>query len=283
MKNIFIFGSSGMLGNYVYSYLKYKFNNFNIIPFTSKNFDILNNNFTNLETLLNNFDIKNNDIIINCVGLIPQVISNNIELNTFKYFKINTLFPNWLALISLKYKINVIHASTDCVFDGNKGNYNENDIHTETNDYGKSKSMGENPEITIIRTSIVGEEMKNKRSLLEWVISNKDCEIKGYLNHYWNGITCYQYALIVEKIIEENLFWKGVRHIYSPTSVSKYELVNMINNIYDLNIKINKFKCDKSCDKTLDTIYKENEYFDVPELIKQIKTQKNESIKIFKV
>ena len=51
----------------------------------------------------------------------------------------------------------MIHVTTDCVFSGKDGNYNENSIHDETNDYGISKSLGELCDTTIIRTSIIGE------------------------------------------------------------------------------------------------------------------------------
>ena len=41
-------------------------------------------------------------------------------------------------------------------------------------------------------------------------------------------------------MIDDNIFWKGVRHIYSPNTVSKYDLCVLTNNTYSLNIKINK-------------------------------------------
>jgi len=103
---------------------------------------------------------------------------------------------------------------------------------------------------------------------LEWVKSNKNKEINGFVNHYWNGVTCLQLSKIIYEIIEKNLFWKGVRHIYSPTSVSKYDLLNIINNIYGLNIKINKHTTKITINKTLTTIYEK--IFDVPELQTQI-------------
>ena len=114
--------------------------------------------------------------------------------------------------------------------------------------------------------------------MFEWVKSNKNKEINGFMNHFWNGITCLQFAKIVEQIIKDNLFWKGVRHIFSPKAVSKYELLKMINDIYDFNIKINKTNTDELCDKSLSTIYNENNLFKIIDLKEQI----NE-MKIFKL
>ena len=88
-------------------------------------------------------------------------------------------------------------------FTGKKGSYNEDDLHDEINDYGTSKSLGELCDATIIRTSIIGEELRNKRSLLEWVKSNAHGEINGYDNHYWNGVTCLQLSFFIKDIIEK--------------------------------------------------------------------------------
>ena len=219
--NIFIFGSNGMLGNYVKSYLS---KTYTIISFTRKDYDLSKLSIDTLTQLLKSKNIKENDIVINCAGVIPQA-SNQRGLNTRLYFTINSLFPVILSQICDKYEAKMIHITTDCVFSGKNGNYNENSIHDEINDYGLSKSLGELCKATIIRTSIIGEEIKNKRSLLEWVKSNSGNEINGYTNHYWNGVTCLHLSKIVEDIITKNNFWNGVRHIFSPKSVSKYELV----------------------------------------------------------
>jgi dTDP-4-dehydrorhamnose reductase len=166
----------------------------------------------------------------------------------------------------------MIHITTDCVFSGKIGGYHEYFNHDELNDYGISKSLGELCDGTIIRTSIIGEELVNKRSLLEWVISNENRSINGYSNHFWNGVTCLQLSKIIYKIINENSYWKGVRHIYSPTTVSKYELCAMISDIYELNIKVKEFETER-VDKSLSTIYEV--YCNVPELKEQIKEMRN--------
>jgi dTDP-4-dehydrorhamnose reductase len=262
---IFIFGSNGMLGTYVNNYLS---NYFTIVPLTRVNYDLSNLNINSLEELLLNQNLEKDDIIINCAGVIPQA-SKQRSLNSKLYFTINSLFPVILSQLCNKYGEKMIHITTDCVFSGKDGLYNELSEHDETNDYGMSKSLGELCNATIIRTSIIGEELTNKRSLLEWVKSNKDKEINGYINHFWNGVTCLQLSQIICKIIQDNLYWEGVRHIFSPRSVSKFELVSMINEIYDLNINIIPFETEK-VDKTLTTIYKTNNLFNIPDLEEQI-------------
>ena len=267
---IYIFGSNGMLGNYISLYLSEKYK---IIPLTRNDYDLQELNITTLSELLSSKNIKENDIVINCAGVIPQA-SKQRGLNTRLYFTINSLFPVILGQICDKFKAKMIHITTDCVFSGKDGKYNENAVHDETNDYGISKSLGELCNGTIIRTSIIGEELRNKRSLLEWVKSNKNNEINGYTNHLWNGVTCLELAKIIDKMIAKNIFWKGIRHIYSPIPVSKYELVSIINEKYNLNIKINSFETDKPIDKTLTTIYDTNKIFNIPILNDQINEMK---------
>jgi len=272
-KKIILFGSTGMLGNYIKSYLLK--NNKEILSIDRNILDISNITYEKLNNLIIKYNIKEDDIIINCIGIIPQSEKKN-KTDNRNYFLINALFPNMLGTISNIYKLKLIHITTDCVFTGKKGNYTELDLHDETNYYGVSKSLGELVyNATIIRTSIIGEENKNKYSLLEWVKKNKNKEIDGYENHYWNGVTCLQLSKIIKIIIEKELYWKGVRHIFSPKNLSKYELIKIINEIYNLNIKVNKFKTKEDINKTLDTIYDTNSLFDICDLQLQINELKN--------
>jgi len=267
---IFIFGSNGMLGNYINSYLS---KSHEIVKLTRKEYDLSNLSIDSLSQVLTSQNIKEHDIVINCAGVIPQS-SKQRGLNTRMYFTINSLFPVILGQICDKFKAKMIHITTDCVFSGTDGKYNENAIHDESNEYGISKSLGELCNGTIIRTSIIGEEVNNKRSLLEWVKSNSGKEINGYTNHLWNGVTCLQLSKIIKNIIDNNNYWNGVRHIYSPSPVSKYELVGIINTKYNLNIKINPFETHKPIDKTLTTVYDTNEIFNIPDLEDQINEMK---------
>jgi dTDP-4-dehydrorhamnose reductase len=228
-----------------------------------------------LEDLLKKkYNIDESTCVINCIGLIPQRKDN--KLNS-EYFLINSIFPQQLSVICYKYKAKMIQPTTDCVFSGKRenGNYTEDDIHDENNLYGMSKSLGEPFYSTIIRTSIIGREKNNKKSFLEWVISNSnnDNGINGWSNHYWNGITCLEYCKLIHKIINDNLFWDGVRHIFSPSPVSKYEMASMINNIFSLNIKINKIECNETINKTLNSKYLNN--FEIKELYELINDLKN--------
>ena len=84
---------------------------------------------------------------------------------------INSSLPNFLSNLSIKFSFKLIHISTDCVFDGKKGNYKETSIPNSTDDYGFSKSLGEvySENCITLRTSIIGHELLRKKIV------------------YWNG------------------------------------------------------------------------------------------------
>ena len=268
-KRILIFGSNGMLGTYVKNVLD---NKHTVIPLERKDYNIELDNYTKLKELVSQ---KKVDIIVNCAGKIPQ----RGELITEKrsFFIINSIFPIYLSNICFEMNIKFIHITTDCVFTGKEGNYNEKSYHDENNNYGLSKSLGEKFDYgTIIRTSIIGEEKLNKKSLLEWVKSNKNGEINGYNNYIWNGVTCLELSYQIENIIKNNTYYNGIKHLFSPNKVSKYELLQIINNVFQLNIIINKNNLQSKIDKSLSSNF---DFFDNVEPLEiQIKKLKNFSL-----
>lgn len=264
---ILIFGSNGMCGSYLCKYLKNK--KINVIGATSIDYDL---NYVTKDSLFNFIlkkELDNNSIIINSAGIIPHS-QIKYNANDQMFMRVNTLFPIILSQICKELGIKMIQITTDCVFDGKKGDYNENDIHNANDIYGITKSLSDIADCTIIRTSFIGEELYNKKSLIEWVKLNNNQIVKGFSNHLWNGITCLQLSKIIYKIIKLNLFWKGVRHIFSPNKISKYDLINMIGEIYKINITVEKFATDKNIDKSLISLYETNNNFKIPELYDQL-------------
>ena len=261
---IYLFGSSGMIGRYVKMVLKLQYN---VIYIDRNDYDVLIDNDFKLKDILKN--IKNNDVIINCIGIIPQ----KYKLDNYRTFiKVNSLFPHKLQEIAEKTDSKLIHITTDCVYNGYRGLYKEDDKHDEDNLYGISKSLGEPENSCTIRTSIIGEETKNKTSLLEWIISNKDKKINGYVNHLWNGVTCLTLANVIKNMIENKFFWKGVRHIHSPNIVSKYDLCHYVNDIYNLNIEIVKYETS-IINKSLNTSYNNLLNYNILDIKEQLKLQ----------
>jgi dTDP-4-dehydrorhamnose reductase len=82
----------------------------------------------------------------------------NLSQNSTKLFttfpKTQKHFTNVLRKPQLfkNKNLQIVHITTDCVFNGELGNYIESSFHDCIDDYGKSKSLGENPHLTTLRT-----------------------------------------------------------------------------------------------------------------------------------
>ena len=270
---IFVLGYKGMLGRYVYDYF---YKDYEVIGIAR---DILDASKATNEvlrhTIFRNL-VKEGDVLINCMGVIrPHGMDGAERASTIM---VNSIFPNLLADICEEKGCKLIHVSTDCVFSGADGNYTEKSPHDPVDVYGMTKSLGEPSNCTVIRTSIVGEEVGTSKSLIEWVKSQEGKTINGYTNHHWNGVSCHQLAKVFEDIIKYNKFWKGVRHIYSPRSVTKYELVQMIIKTHSLNIEVTPFETETKCDRTLSTVYmgmNHSDTFNIPDIMSQLEEQKD--------
>ena len=80
-----------------------------------------------------------------------------------------------MARISNKHNAKLIHISTDCVFSGSKGLYDENSDKDANDFYGKTKSLGELNDMNnlTLRTSTIGHEAFTSFGLLNWFLDQK--------------------------------------------------------------------------------------------------------------
>ncbi len=237
-KKVLVLGSSGMMGHVLVDYLE-KNSSFDIynlskkIKLNSKTIIVDIENFENVREIIN--EISPN-YIINAIGILVK----DSELNIQKSILVNSLFPHYLRQISNKIGSKIIHLSTDCVFDGKKGNYDEQSPKNPLDIYGKTKDIGEiidNDHLTI-RTSIIGPELKkNGSGLFLWLTKNKNGQVKGFEKSIWSGLTTLELSKVILYLIEND--FTGLIHISNPP-ISKYDLINLINNEFNLNIKIDK-------------------------------------------
>lgn len=258
---IFVFGSTGMLGSYVTSYFEKRCQ---VIRVTRAGIDV--ENLTNVELRLwfkLHGELIINDLVINCIGLIKQKMTDK---DTVKAIKINSIFPHILSQMCSDHYVNLIQVSTDSVFSGVTGNYRESDIPDPTDLYSITKLAGEPKNCSVIRTSLIGEG-EFKGSLLEFVKANK--EIRGFTNHLWNGVTCLQLAKFIEEIAKGNLFWDGVRHYFSE-AVTKAELVRMIADVYKTGSVVTDYEAETPINRILATDYT---FKEPPTLLRQIREQ----------
>ena len=279
MKRILILGISSMIGNQLYEYfIKSKVVTFGTIRNVKKKKSNIfyydpEKNFNGIQTLIKK---TRPHVVINTIG----IIKHNKDINNFKRtIYINSIFPHKLAQIITKKNIKLIHLSTDCVFNGEKGNYSEIDIPDSNDLYGISKSLGEikYKNCLTIRTSFIGFENKNKNGFLEWILNNKNKTISGFSKAFYNGLTTLEISKIILKIINLKMPIYGLIHL-SSKKISKYNLILLIIKKFKLKIKVIKNK-NFYCDRTLNSkLIKKKLKFSVPSWEKMIDEMSNNRI-----
>lgn len=283
MKKILILGTYGMLGHQLFLQLQKNFEVYGTVrKFQTKYetlfpksriFENINaEEISNIESVIQ--DIKP-DIILNCIGIIKQRKTKKSQILNIS---INALFPHKLAKICEEKNIKIIHFSTDCVFSGKKGNYNKTDFSDAEDLYGRTKYLGEldYPHCLTIRSSIIGPELYNKKSLWEWVLSQKGNTIEGFTEAIYSGITTVEMSNIIENIITNFPDLHGVYQIASQ-SISKHHLLELINRLQNLNLNIipsKKVICDRSLNGS--EFYKKTNYL-IPNWETMIQELINES------
>jgi len=198
----------------------------------------------------------NPDIIINAIGV---TIRRGAKKKISDTIYLNSLFPHQLSNWALAFKKRLIHFSTDCVFSGSEGSYLEDTTPDALDYYGKTKGLGEvNSKSSLtIRSSMIGPELFNKTELFEWIINNKEKEINGFSRVMYSGVTTFYMARIVADLIDNHKNLSGIYNVASKP-ISKFELLHLINDNFDLGLIINEDKTVIS-NKTLDAPKIENE------------------------
>ena len=101
-----------------------------------------------------------------------------------------------------------------------------------------TNQLRNNKNCLILRTSIVGHEIKSKNGILEWFLNSKQ-KIYGYQNAFFTGPTALELSKIIYKIIKTKPKLSGIYNI-GGEKISKYDLLILINEIYQSNKKIYK-------------------------------------------
>lgn len=237
---ILVLGHKGMLGRAVSKFFKENTNH-EVATVSSRwgesNF---NKEVKNLEA----------DFIINGIGKIPQK-KPLVE----EYTSLNVELPRFLETLGTK----IIHPSTDCEFKGDipKGeSYKKTSLRDADDIYGVSKaSISAEIEDSfkntkIIRVSIIGHEENTNLALLDWFLSQTG-SVKGFTNHYWNGITTLEWAKQCQRVIENWDNFPILNQLGTKSHYSKFDIITLAKDIYKKNIEIIPFTTEISANKCL--------------------------------
>ena len=189
------------------------------------------------------------DAIVNCIGVLNEAAEKNHSLAIL----LNSFLPNYIDSLSEKYGFTLVHVTTDCVFDGETGNYTEDAVPNATSFYGISKAMGEvkNDRTLTLRLSIVGPDINpNGIGLFNW-FSKQTGEVKGYSKVYWTGVTTIELARVIEEALRKKI--TGFHHVVNNEKIKKSELIRLFEKYFHFGITVvddDAKKSDKSLVRT---------------------------------
>jgi len=176
------------------------------------------------------------DCVINCAGVIKQ---RSDSLEVLRTFPLNALFPHRLAQYCAAIGARMIHISTDCVFSGRTGYYDD-DAPSDVDDvYGVSKRVGEvgsADHVLTLRTSIIGHEASNHHSLIDWFLAQKG-QIKGYRKAMYSGFPTVELARVLGDYVLPRPELHGVYNL-STEAISKFELLKIVRDVYGTDVDI---------------------------------------------
>jgi len=253
IKKILVIGIKGMAGHMLYHYLKKNvgFEVYGIARNIIENQQIFSLDVSNTEKLKSIIQTEKFDTVINCIG----ILNKDAEDHPAKAIWFNSYFPHFLEEITKDSKTQVIHISTDCVFNGKKGNYEENALKDGEGFYAQSKALGEvvNQKDLTLRTSIIGPELNEKGiGLFHWFM-NQTGKVNGYTSAIWSGVTTLELAKTIEYCILNKQ--TGLKHLTNGVPIDKFHLISLFKEIWKKeNVEILAFdnkKVDKSLKKSL--------------------------------
>jgi dTDP-4-dehydrorhamnose reductase len=244
---VLVLGASGMLGNAMVRKLSENasFEVFGTMrSYAKRHFEphiadrlITGLDVENQDSLVRVLNEVRPDAVINCVGLVKQLVDAEDPIVALP---INAILPHRLARICALANARLIHVSTDCVFSGARGGYRETDVSDARDLYGKSKYLGEvvTQNAITLRTSIIGHELASAHGLVDWFLSQSG-PIKGFARAIFSGLPTVELARIVSDIVLPRPELFGVYHVASH-AISKFDLLQLIAGTYGKSIAIER-------------------------------------------
>jgi dTDP-4-dehydrorhamnose reductase len=225
---VIVLGATGMLGQAVSSASHLcKIETLDISRSGPIRWDFFESTF---EELASSIDLESDDVIVNCIGWIPQKAAGNPEVDSRNANLLNVELIKQIHRSQVSRNFKWIQIATDCVFSGEEGNYSEVSPLNPVDLYGESKAAGE-LEMTgamVIRCSIIGPDTIHRSGLFEWLRSQpSDVHINGFANHMWNGVSTLAFAKLSIELAINNLVSASHQHWVPSDVVSKWTLLKL--------------------------------------------------------
>lgn len=236
-KKVLITGALGQLGHSVLQQLHQKYY---LIPTDIRTSSSIENytylDITNRAIIEEILSKINPDVIIN---LAAYTDVDGCELNQEKAELLNT---KSVEMLIDEFSGKFIQISTDYVFDGNLGPYDENDSTNPLSVYGKTKLNAEkivedkSVDWCILRTNVLFDYYEGtEASFIKWVIDSlKSKKSINIVNDQWNNPTWTKnLAEVIELVIENDV--KGLHHYAGADYLNRFEFAEIVADIFNLD------------------------------------------------
>jgi dTDP-4-dehydrorhamnose reductase len=173
--------------------------------------------------------------VVNCIGLVKQVSGVNDPLQAAA---LNAVLPHRLAALCHVIGARLVHISTDCVFSGAKGHYREIDLSDASDNYGRTKLLGEvdYPHAITLRTSIIGHELVSSHGLINWFLAQEG-HVKGFRKAIFSGLPTVELSRVVRDFVVPRTELRGVYHVASKP-IDKCALLQLVAKVYGKEVRV---------------------------------------------
>jgi dTDP-4-dehydrorhamnose reductase len=169
--------------------------------------------------------------VLNCAAMANV---DACERNPEDAARINTEVPRALASACRKAGVSLLHISTDAVFDGHNGDYEETDEPVPVNVYGRTKLAGERavldalPDAVVARTNFFGLSAGAQTGLADWIIGELEAgrRICGFTDVIITPLLANDLARVLFAMIDARL--TGLYHVGGQGPVSKFDFAVML-------------------------------------------------------
>ncbi len=233
MEKVLVTGHTGMLGRRVIETLvatgRYR------VFGVSRDSKLENTDITQFQA-----DLAQRDNTIRLLtDVVPDVIVHTAAITNLRYceqhvHEAHGFHVGLTRTLANFRKCRLIYISTDSVFNGARGNYQETDPTYPLNYYAQSKLQGEwaaldeNPATLILRTNIYGHKTPSGHSLAEWALESfrQGNQISGFTDVLFNPLYVGQLARLIVELMSST--HNGILHTGSADSYSKMEFLRLL-------------------------------------------------------
>lgn len=178
------------------------------------------------------------DLVVHCAALANV---DQCEQDADRALALNATLPARIAAATYKAGTQLVHVSTDAVFDGLAGDYTEEDEPNPINVYGQTKLAGErnvlgaDPQAVVARVNFYGWSLSGRRSLAEWFLNRLQSGLRtpGFRDVFFCPLLANELARILLRMTEAGLH--GLYHVVSSEATSKYDFGVALARTFELD------------------------------------------------